>query len=169
MKTLSEMFGRDSAYWGERGNWLVVSVIMRDSDCLSRSNYRCMIQLLGGKGTEGAKGNQEINDNVAIEEASHWAVGWIQYLIINPAHAESVKIATEAIERLEDYPVLDESDYSELEQEEATEVWKNCYHPKERVEYIRKHKSQFEFRDFSDLIGCVRGNYFAGYASELLN
>lgn len=40
---------------------------------------------------------------------------------------------------------------------------------RERVEYIRKHRSQFEFRDFADMLGCVRGKYFAGYASELIH
>lgn len=169
MKTLSEYFKRDSAYWGENGDWLVVATLVRDSDCLTRSNFRCMIKLLGGKGIEGGKGSQSINETVAIEEASHWACGWLQYLIINPADLDAVKIAQAALERLSDYPVLDESDWSELETEAANQVWKDCYRPKERVEYIREHKSQFEFRGLADLLGCVRGNYFAGYASELLN
>lgn len=169
MKKLSEYFQRDSAYWGERGNWLVVDCLTRDSDCLTRSNYRTFIKLLGGKGTEGAKGTQEINENLAIEEATHWACGWLQYLIINPECAELIAIAEKAHGRIADYPVLDENDFSELETEEANDVWRDCYRPKDRLEYIRKHRSQFDFRGLSDLIGCVRGKYFAGYASELLN
>lgn len=169
MKTLSEYFKRDSAYWGECSDWLVVATTHRDADCLTRSNYRCLIQLMGGKGTEGAKGSQSINDNVRIEEASHWAVGWVQYLIINPEAKELVALAEQALERLEDYPVLDEEDFSELEREEADEVWKSCYCVKERIEYIREHRGQFEFHDLRDMLSCVRGNYFAGYASELIS
>ena len=169
MKTLSEYFKSSACYWGDKSDWLVVETVNRDSDCLSRSNYRCFVQLLGGKQSDGAKGSQEINENVAIEEATHWACGWLQYLIINPACGELVKLAGETLEKLDDYPVLNESDFSELESQEADETWKNCFRPLERVKYIRDHKSQFEFRSLADLLGCVRGNYFAGYASELLN
>ena len=53
--------------------------------------------------------------------------------------------------------------------EEANRVWTDCYDDTERVKYIRDNRSEFEFRDFADLMGCARGTYFAGYASELLN
>lgn len=58
--------------------------------------------------------------------------------------------------------------HSEAEEEQAQEVWRDCYRPKARIEYIREHREQFEFRSFADMLGCVRGRYFAGYASELL-
>lgn len=167
MKTLSEYFS--GAYWGEKYDWLVCATLTRDANCLDRSNYRCFVELLGGKPTDGSKGSQEINESVAIGEAMHWACGWLQYLIINPADLELIKLAENTIEKLGDYPVLDESDFSELETEEANEVWESCFKPKDRIKYIREHKSQFEFRGLADLIGCVRGKYFAGYASELLN
>ena len=54
------------------------------------------------------------------------------------------------------------------EQVAADETWKNCYDEKERIAYIRKFHYQFDFRDFADLLACVRGKYFAGYASELI-
>lgn len=169
MKTLSTYFGRDSHYRGECGSWLVCATLNRDADCLSRSNYRCFVQALGGKGTEGAKGNEDISDSVAIEEASHWACGWIQYLIVDPACLESVKTAEEILERLDNYPVLDDEDFCALEMEEANDIWRDYYRPKERLEYIREHRSQFDFRGFADLLAVARGKYFSGYASELLN
>lgn len=55
------------------------------------------------------------------------------------------------------------------ETEAAQEVWRTCYSDAERIDYIREHRSQFEFRSFADMLGCVRGRYFAGYASELLS
>lgn len=134
----------------------------RDSDALERSNFTSMIALLGGE-----------SDVVTVVRENHWAVGWVEWIAIeddgSEESAKALEIADNAIDRLSDYPVLDESHYSETETEEANEVWANCYNAKDRIEYIRKHQNQFDFNDFSDMIGCVRGNYFAGYASELLN
>lgn len=168
MFTLSHYFKHDSSYWGERGEWLVVTCVTRDSDCLARSNYRTFIKLLGGKGSEGGKGSQDINENLAIEEATHWACGWLQYLIINPECVELIQEATQALERLEDYPVLDDEDFSALEMEEANESW-SYWSTKERIEYMRENRSQFSFHDFSDVLANARGKYFSGYASEILN
>jgi hypothetical protein len=80
------------------------------------------------------------------------------------AETKARKIA----ESLDDYPVLDESDFCKREMEEASQVWSDCYNPRERVAYIRKHRNQFDFQDFKDLRAVVKGEYFIGYASELI-
>lgn len=159
MKTINENNREvgSSAYWGERGDWFIVSAQHRDSDCLTRSNFCSFQKLLGDEGT-------------AVESFNHWAVGWVEYLLIDPTQTELVALAEKTREKLEDsYPVLDENDFSELEMDEANETWKNCYRPAERIEYVRKHRSQFKFRSFREMLECVRGLYFCGYASELLN
>jgi hypothetical protein len=130
----------------------------RDSDALERSNFACMLKALGGE-----------SETVQVVRENHWAVGWVEWIAIHQDDGAALKIADEIQEGLQDYPVVDESHWSELEQEEASEVWRDCYSPKERIRYIREHSSQFEFHNFRDLLGCVRGEYFAGYASELLN
>lgn len=81
---------------------------------------------------------------------------------------KALAIADRQVERLEDYPILDEYDFSEREMEAANQIWKECYSWQERIKYIRRNASQFEFRDYADMISCVRGEYFAGYVSELL-
>lgn len=129
----------------------------RDSDDLEESNFATMVKLLGGE-----------SDTVQIVQESHWAVGWVEWIAIHQDDEAALRIADQAKGRLADYPVLDEEDWCEREHESAQRVWKDCYDAKERIAYIRKHSDQFEFRDYADLIGCVRGNYFAGYASELL-
>jgi hypothetical protein len=58
--------------------------------------------------------------------------------------------------------------HSEVETEEANRVWESCYSDKKRIQYIRKHRSQFEFNSFAEMLGCCRGKFFNGYASELL-
>jgi hypothetical protein len=129
----------------------------RDSDCLERSNFACMVRALGGE-----------SETVIVVRESHWAVGWVEWIAIQQDDGAALKIADDIKEALEDYPVIDENDFSEREQEEAESVWTNCYNAAERIKYIREHRSQFEFHNYADLLGCVRGKYFAGYASELL-
>jgi len=142
----------------DQQNWLVAPCGRnRDSDALTESNFRCCLKALGGE-----------SDTVEVHRFGHWACGWLEIIIVQPG-SDAERIANEIESSLADYPVLDDMDFSELENEQANEVWRNCYRPKERIAYIRKHRSQFEFQGIRDLLGCVRGNYFAGYASELLH
>lgn len=130
----------------------------RDSDCLEESNFYCALRALGGE-----------SETVNVVRESHWAVGWVEWIAIHQDDEKALAIADDLRESYEGYPVLDESDFSEREQESADSIWRDCYQPQERIDYIRKNRSQFEFRDFADILGCVRGRYFAGYASELIN
>lgn len=75
---------------------------------------------------------------------------------------------TEIGRLLESYPVLDENDLSGRETEEAKRVWRSCYDAKERVQYIRENRGDFYFESLADMLGCVRGQFFRGCASELL-
>lgn len=130
----------------------------RDSGALERSNFACMLAALGAE-----------SETVTVVRESHWAVGWVEWIAIDQDDDRALEIADKVQGRLADYPVVDENHWSRLEDEEATEIWANCYDPEERIAYIRRYRSQFEFRDYQDMIGCVRGKYFAGYAGELLN
>lgn len=145
----------------------------RDSDALERANFDAMLKALGGEQTD--KEREDTRDEgcalslVKVVRESHWAVGWVEWIAIHESATELLLTASAIKNALEDYPVVDEELWSQYETDEANQVWKDCYRVKDRLEYIRKHKSQFEFRGLADLLGCVRGNYFASYASELLN
>ena len=39
---------------------------------------------------------------------------------------------------IEEYPILDEQAFSEMEHDEATRYWAEGYSPKDRVEYLRE-------------------------------
>ncbi len=142
----------------DRQEWLIVNVGRnRDSGPLSESNFASALKILGGEG-----------DDVEVHRFGHWGPGWFEIIIVRP-DTDAARIGDEIADALENYPVLDDDDFSERETNEANEVWKNCYRLKDRIEYIRKHRSQFDFHDFADMLGCVRGEYFAGYASELIS
>ena len=146
----------------DRQDWLVLPCSRnRDSDCLAESNFAAALKSLGGEGAD-----------VEVHRFGHWACGWFEVIIVRPC-SEAEKEATRIEDALEDYPILDESDHSERELAEADRVWEQyrvsgLSQEASRIEYIREHRSQFEFHDMTDLMGCVRGKYFAGYASELL-
>lgn len=133
----------------------------RDSDDLEQSNFAVMLKDLGGE-----------SDVVTVVRESHWAVGWVEWIAIEadgtPESDEALEVADANVERLANYPILDENDWSEREMETANGIWRDCYSVAERIRYIRDNSSQFEFRDFADMLGCVRGHYFAGYASDLI-
>ena len=132
----------------------------RDSDCLGRSNFRSALEAIGGE--------SETEEGVQVVREGHWACGWIEWIAIPFGPSKAIAIANEIAEGLEGYPVVNEDDLTELETEEADEVWRVCYDCRERLEYIRENESQFEFRSYDDLLSCVRGKWFGGYASELL-
>jgi len=130
----------------------------RDSDALARSNFACMLKALGGE-----------SETVKVVHEGHWAVGWVEWIAIHESDSQALETADEIAAALEDYPVINEDHWSELEMQEANEVWKDCYTAQERIDYIREHRDQFDFYDFRDMLAVVRGEYFNGYASELLN
>lgn len=139
-------------------HWYILLSKNRDSECLSESNWDCAIRELGGLE----------NDSIDIVRHGHWACGWIEYLIIDSRDPKTLAIATEIDCALADYPVLDDSDFSEREQEQADSFWRQCFNDAERIQYMRDFRYQFEFPDFACMLACARGEYFAGYASELL-
>ncbi len=145
----------------------------RDSDALERANFDAMLKALGGEKSDPEREDPEDPGSalslVLIVRENHWAVGWVEWIAIHESATEQLLIASEIADALEDYPVVDEFLFSEYEQADADQTWRFCFKPAARIEYIRKHRRQFEFRSFADLLGCVRGEYFCGDASELLH
>lgn len=87
----------------------------RDSELLDRVNFTSALEMLGG----------EHEPDVIVARASHWGVGWVESILV---HKDSDKVAKlEEIENLlEEYPVLDDDLYSEMqykEEEENYESW----------------------------------------------
>lgn len=152
-----------SNYFGEVWpDYFVFLSRHRDSDELTESNFRVAMQKLESLPYFDGESRLEVREN-------HWAVGWVEWIAIHADDTDALKAADEMAAALENYPVLDEEDFSSLEQENAEKLWCDCYSAKERVAYIRRHPSHFEPHSFADLLACVRGKYFIGYASDLLH
>jgi hypothetical protein len=133
----------------------------RDSGCLERSNFKTVREALD-KLPEWPDGDSRIT----VRE-THWAVGWVEWIAIHQDDTAALKLCDEFKASYENYPVLDEQDYTQTEVDDATETWQNCYNAKERLAYIREHRRDFEFHDWRDLLGCVRGKYFGGDISAM--
>lgn len=100
----------DFAYYGDRPDWLVTLAQTRDSDAVERSNWRVITgQVMA-----------EYPDDTAIESMSHWAVGWVEYLLVRPG-SPAVKIMSDWADQLAIYPVANDDDYEKLVAEEEAE------------------------------------------------
>lgn len=86
--------------------------IHRDSGLLEQSNARVMLKRLKEEVGEGENGPAW-----QVTRCGHWAVGWVEHLSYDSANEKIVSFLTKWDAELADYPVADEMDYSELEQE----------------------------------------------------
>jgi hypothetical protein len=140
-------------------HWLVVLTRSRDSNTLGNCNWECAVRDI----------ERECEpEDYEVFRFGHWGCGWWEALCVREgSDAEQVGFEIECA--LSDYPVLDDEAYCQAQYEEAQRVWATCYRDRDRLEYIRENRSQFEFASFGDLLACVRGKFFCGYASELLH
>lgn len=108
----------------DRDEWFIAPCGRnRDSDTLTRSNWEVMCEELNRIDPNGD--TEEDEDNVPsweIHRFGHWACGWVEISIVRPGTA-AADYVHELAESLSDYPVADESHFSELEYEEAAESW----------------------------------------------
>ena len=108
-------------YYGDRAGWYVAySQHASNEDTVAESNFRTMARALGidniGDPYDGPNG-QNADDTAAVESYGG-AFGRGQYLLVKPGSPAEAQ-AREMLERIADYPLLDDDDYSELEYEKA--------------------------------------------------
>ena len=104
------------AYWPD---YYVFMGQNRDSDALTRSNFRTALASLGGETGEDDNGIMQCG----VVRESHWACGWVEWIAIHVSAVRQVALAQQMLAALDDYPVLDEDDWSDLEYSEAMEYW----------------------------------------------
>ena len=106
--------------------WVVPTGRNRDSGILEESNFEAALEILGGE-----------SENVQVHSFGHWACGWLEIILVAPDTPEAEK-AHEIESSLENYPVLDEMDYSEREYEAMQEYWTDLSIA-ERVDLCQKY------------------------------
>jgi hypothetical protein len=126
MKSLEKWTRPDSYMGAEWPEYFVFLGQHRDSDSLSRSNFICGLEKIGGE-----------SDTVHIVHESHWAVGWVEWIAIHESDSQALEKANEIMRRLDGYPVVNEDHWSELEWNEACEYWERLS-VRDRAEYCQR-------------------------------
>ncbi len=160
--------------WSDRRDmahqWAVVNTSNRDADALTRSNARIIARELAPFLKQGR--------DVFATSASHWACGHVDGYEIR------VYTATGQITRafwtyallaisLEDYPVLDEDDWSQEESDDAAHYWASM-RPSERIAHLRKYcdgpydsvKGAMGVGSFAELLGAIRNGTHTPWTSS---
>jgi len=102
----------DSYAGAEWSEYFVFLGQSRDSSALERYNFECGLEALEGE-----------SETVIVVRERHWAVGWVEWIAIHESDTAAIVRAEGMLCALEDYPVLDETHFSELEWSEAENYW----------------------------------------------
>jgi len=106
---MMEKWKRSNNYMGEDyDEYYVLEGHTRDSGVLDESNFYSALRMMGGE-----------SDTVIVVRFSHWGVGWVEAILIHESDVESVKKGNAISEALENYPILNEDDYTERMDEEV--------------------------------------------------
>ena len=139
----------DNYFGAQYPEYYTVYTKTRDSDYISESNFRIILSRLGGE-----------SDTVRIAESSHWLCGWIEIILIHKSNTQALSIAEGLLAEIDEYPILDEDDASQLETERATEAWQALTW-QDRADIMREYWLQY--RDFhgkfKHLLSAIRGNF----------
>ena len=125
----------------------------RDSEELAESNFRVALRELGGE-----------SETVIVVNASHWAVGWVEWIAIHESDLKSIVKANMLKAYVEDiYALLDEDDFSDLESEHRQkELEAELDDPVDQDRYERLIYNDIYDHDSSslnyDLISEIKGN-----------
>ena len=107
-----QKWSRSKNYIGESYNdYYVLLSRHRDSGLVEESNFWSALKVLNGE-----------SKTVKVIRSSHWAVGWIEVILIHESDKESIDKGNEIEKAIECYPILDEYDFYERESERREEL-----------------------------------------------
>lgn len=122
------------------GDFYIYSV-NRDSSILEQSNFECIkneLEKFNEKYRDSIQDNSDIESGdigqyVYTFTANHWACGWVEYMLCRQDAPEEIqKDICEILGAISDYPVFNDSDYSNKRAEVAFNYWDHAS-IKERV------------------------------------
>ncbi len=98
-----QKWNRADNYIGESYyDYYVLLSRCRDSGIVEESNFQSALKALNNE-----------SDTVKVIRAKHWAVGWIEVILIHESDKDSIEKGNEIEKALESYPILDEDDFYE--------------------------------------------------------
>ena len=116
---MMELWERADNYMGpDFSDYFLLYSTCRDSEVMNRANYEAIKSEFKAKDFKLKKG-------VIIEGASHWAVGWVEYILIHKGNKRLVELGHKIREALDDYPVYDDSLFYEMAHQERVEAFKD--------------------------------------------
>lgn len=106
----------------------------RDSDTVTESNWQVTCAAIPETGEYDP---DDPTSGVIIVRENHWAVGWVEWLAIHETCEAALRQADKFAQEIDDYPILDESHFSDLEYAQAAEYWRTM-RITERIDYLRE-------------------------------
>lgn len=110
-------------------NYYILYSINRDSDLIEKTNWQTFNEIISpflGMERQEVEGDESGGEIIETVRDSHWACGWVKTLLIHKsAPTDLLDKANKTLERLEDYPLLNEDLFCQMEYEEAQETWFN--------------------------------------------
>ena len=137
VKLAEQALKRPGSYMAFDDRWYnthgcVMAWADRGDDVLAESNYLTALDMLNGAVAHDETGASEARgDDVVDTSASHWGYGSVRELFVRvfDEHGEYTPAFIEAARihgRLENYPILDESDFSEREYKQWEDVMEDA-------------------------------------------
>lgn len=146
----------------------------RDSDVLDRSNYRTILDELKGHAVwEDCDGAEDSSEMVDDFSASCWLHGWREQItcrvLIDGNRlvgidnlTDTFKASVEIQHALMDYPIFDESDYSELESEESWAAFEEAWSSVDWEEVSPNHDDDdMKSAVYRELTECETRDWFS--------
>ena len=107
-----QKWSRSENYIGESYfDYYVLLSRHRDSGLVEESNFQSALNALNGE-----------SDTVKVIRFSHWAVGWIEVILIHESDKEAIDKGNEIEKSLKNYPILDEDVFGEMVTEKESEM-----------------------------------------------
>lgn len=121
----------------------------RDSNALERANFKALLELLGG----------EHEPHVIISHANHWAVGWVEQILVHKNAKKKLDVLERAAADIEVHPVLDETSLNEEEDEDLENEWE-AWGYEEAVRFLEKNLPGFESFDSDVMRDFLRSAFW---------
>lgn len=159
----------------DRQDWIVCPCLLtRDSECLEESNWHTMLAILDSAAPRVREG-VDAKVEYEVHHFRHWGPGWIKICLVSP---EGAAVVADIRDRLGEYPVLDEDDFSSREHDRFVENWsdwgcrdvakfaaKLCYDEDRAEEMIRNQESAA----LEWWMGSASSPYEIGYCADKLS